>query len=131
MRAFIVNLPFAVAAVLMSACFYDPDLSKIAEEEDDGTGPAGETDSAPVDAGGVSGLGAECEESEDCSDFDADYCLTDPTQSDEPGHCTVSNCDTGGCPDAFQCCDCSGVGMAVICIPEDNVDIVSQFCSCD
>ena len=125
-------------ALAVSACFYDPDLSKISkddeaedtattekETEDAGDGDAGESSDE------FSGIGTVCEAaSDDCAEFDADYCLIDPTNPSEPGLCTVTGCDTRGCPDTYQCCDCSGLGMEIVCVPDASAAAVSVHCQC-
>lgn len=122
-----------LCAVVAQSCFYDPDLSKISEEPTETPGTAMNDGSGHGDAGDdeYSGLGTPCDaDSDDCDGFDADYCLADPTNPDTPGMCTVRDCDEKGCPDAYLCCDCSGVGMEVMCVPDDFAETVSAFCSC-
>ena len=132
MRPINLMLIIATAAVFgLTACFYDPDRSKIAEEED-----AGAEDAGPVDAGAASdwpwsGLGMACTEGgQECVEYDADYCLSDPSYPDEPGRCTVKQCDLKGCPDLYQCCDCSLLGMEIMCVPESYAEMISAYCQC-
>ena len=125
------------AAFAVSACFYDPDLSKISKDEDEDTATTetGTEDAGIDDAGEngdeFSGIGTTCEaKSDDCAEFDADYCLVDPTNPEAPGLCTITDCDTRGCPDAYQCCDCSELGMEIMCVPDASAAAVGPYCQC-
>ncbi len=132
-----------VAAFAVTRCFYDPDLSKITDDGNDGDTATSDTvtsDTATPDAGSsdtgesggsVSGIGTSCNGQGDaCAGYDADYCLMDPTNPDAPGMCTVRGCDTKGCPDTYLCCDCSGLGMEIMCVPEASAGTISAFCPC-
>jgi hypothetical protein len=135
MRTFEVMLSVAVTAALaISGCFYDPDLSKISKADDEGE-DTGTADTGNADAGGsdpvFTGLGMACDpEADDCAGYDADLCMANPAKPDDPGHCTIRDCDTTGCPDTYQCCDCSGIGMEIMCVPDDYLSLVAGFCSC-
>lgn len=131
------NLQLMLSMVVMlanSACFYDPDLSKISEDSaEEAVSDSSSADAGAVDAGengNFSGLGTVCHSTDECAGYAADYCLLDPTSPDSPGICTTTDCDTKGCPNAYQCCDCSGVGMEIMCVSDDSVAAVSAFCQC-
>jgi hypothetical protein len=131
MRSIKTMLPIVTIAVLIvTACFYDPDRSKIAQED------ANITDAAAVDSGAGSdwpwsGLGMVCDsESGECEEYDADYCLADPSNPGEPGRCTIKGCDIKGCPNLYKCCDCSGVGMEIMCVPDAYAELISTYCQC-
>lgn len=128
-----------VATFAFTACFYDPDLSRIPDDEDVDTGTGTGTGAAPGDAGDSdtggsggepSGLGAACTGEEACAGYDADYCLMDPTNTATPGICTVRGCDTKGCPSAYLCCDCSALQMEIMCVPEAASGTIAAFCPC-
>ena len=144
MRSFWPMLVAAgIAVFATSGCFYDPDLSKISKGDteaasDEGsdtgetdTGDAGvAADSGDTDTDAFGGIGTLCAEEGDCAEFDADYCLLDPTHPTDPGFCTVTECNVRGCPDAYQCCDCSGLGMEIMCAPEAAVAQIGVYCQC-
>jgi hypothetical protein len=94
--------------------------------EDTAPAEAG-TDAQPADdSSGASIFGEPCQDSWDCVG-DADYCLFDPIN--QVGVCTYDNCTADSCPKKFQCCDCTGIGLAVICAPE-NEPTLESMCSC-
>lgn len=113
-------------AFLVSGCFYDPDRSKISEEdtsEEDSVSDGGITDA---------GIGSECTEDKPCTDEEADFCLTSPMAPGEPGICTVKDCAPGDCPAGYKCCNCTGSSVmdVVACIPEDDVAFFEDYCTC-
>jgi hypothetical protein len=69
------------------------------------------------DAGADGGYLAPCNGHPDCASYEADYCMYDPF-GDEPGICLFQDCHPTSCPQDSLCCDCSGLAMPVICIPE-------------
>lgn len=62
----------------------------------------------------VTGFGAACTEQDQCADFEASYCDTYQSK------CTISDCTVApdSCPSAYDCCDLSLFGFAIMCIPE-------------
>ncbi|MCP4674479.1 MAG: hypothetical protein GY854_02970 [Deltaproteobacteria bacterium] len=102
-------LVIASLALLMAGCFYDPDRSKISEDETD------------------SGLGEDCTEDE-CTG-DADYCM--PFLN----ICTIENCDEmsdDSCPSLYTCCSCSdGTRSSTVCIPDDKTELSETTGACD
>jgi hypothetical protein len=85
-----------------------------------------------ADGGGVSGMGEECMTDADCEEYEADYCALDPFAPDDPGYCTVYDCEPGACPGDYVCCDCTGVGLeAPFCLqPADAEAAAGYGCTC-
>jgi hypothetical protein len=131
-------IPMAMTAALVaSSCFYDPDRSRIPDEGDSaGNEAATESESAGHDGGTASGwawsgLGMDCEAKSDaCAGYEADYCLVNPTNPGGPGKCTITGCDDKGCPDDYLCCDCSAVGMEIMCVPDFYEALIGTYCQC-
>ncbi|MCP4679959.1 MAG: hypothetical protein GY854_31600 [Deltaproteobacteria bacterium] len=94
---------------------------------DTDTGTGTDTGDAPAE-----GFGEYCTSSDDCVDFSpGNFCAIDPTTQD--GYCTVENCVSEDCPEAWQCCDCSGVPIVgwFACVTDSDADFVSTIgCSC-
>ena len=109
----------AVSVVLLSACFYDVDRSKI-PDDDEGSGS--------VDDGGLSGLGEPCSIDGQCDTEEANYCAVDTYTGQ--GVCTVKDCLNDGCPSEHQCCDCTGIGYPSFCVENSSVERLSDICPC-
>ena len=119
----------SIAAVFATfSCFYDPDRSKISDE--DAVVDSGSDDQ---DAGGWpwSGIGMECTlEDNACEGYEADYCLADPYNPKEPGVCTITDCIEQDCPSEYTCCDCTLVMGEELCVPSTYEEALSAYCDC-
>ncbi|MCP4603986.1 MAG: hypothetical protein GY847_26270 [Proteobacteria bacterium] len=104
----------AVAFLWCHGCFYDPDRDKIGIEK-------------------VTGLGEECEDTDDCVGFEAEHCLYNPGDNDA-GMCTIEDCDSDDCPGGYKCCDCSQSGIPdfniIACIPDELAYKLIIYCDC-
>jgi hypothetical protein len=59
---------------------------------------------------------------------EANYCLIDPRTPDAPGFCTIPDCEPGGCPTGYLCCNCF---VMVNCLSEVAAETaVAEGCSC-
>lgn len=81
------------------------------------------------------GLGDACTSSEDCAGKEADYCALDPAKPDEPGGCTLSNCNPGPtiCPQhlGLVCCAFSNIeDYPSMCIPVDVYEEYKSIVGC-
>jgi hypothetical protein len=94
-------------------------------------GSAGATD-VPNDTG----LGASCPDTSACTSADATFCLKDPLNPTAPGICTIANCTSEACGEAFDCCDCTSsvllgsVLTAPVCAPLSNVSDLTTLAGC-
>ncbi|MCP4600288.1 MAG: hypothetical protein GY847_07110 [Proteobacteria bacterium] len=83
-----------------------------------------------------SGLGVTCRTSADCEDYEADFCITDPMNPDDPGYCTFIDCAPGGCPSGWECCDCTQSGIVPeefrisACFGRDKVQLAESLGGC-
>jgi hypothetical protein len=92
----------------------------------------GDTETDTPDGGDDSGIGTTCSSSEDCADFEADYCALNPLAPEDPGYCTFENCESGECPDGYQCCDLTGLGLTVACLTDVDAEQAEGFgATCD
>ncbi len=85
--------------------------------EDTTDGDAGTAGDGAVSG---SGIGEPCADQPDCAQYEASACAVSPMTPDEPGYCTFADCDPGGCPAGYKCCDCSTSTM----VPEDQRGVV-------
>ena len=68
--------------------------------------------------------GSECE-----AYPEANHCLTDPRNPDAPGVCTIPDCEPGGCPAEYLCCNCFTI--IVNCMSETAAEAaITEGCSC-
>ncbi len=83
------------------------------------------------DADTVSGLGEECWDQDECAEYEADFCVLSILKPDDPGFCSIKDCNPGGCPDGYQCCDCSGLGSDIMCLTDEGAATAGGYgCSC-
>jgi hypothetical protein len=119
MRAsFLLVVMTAMVAALVSGCSYDTD---------------GEPYPVDTDTGADSGIGTECSDDTDCAGLEADLCALNPMDTEEPGYCTLVDCEPGECPGDYQCCDCEEVDpiYVIFCTHPDQVSLVEMAgCSC-
>ncbi len=88
---------------------------------------------AGTDTGGEAlpiGLEAPCTAGgSECADYpEASYCLYDIRTPDAPGICTIPDCEPGGCPTGYLCCNCF---VSVACMSETAAEEAErQGCGC-
>ena len=100
------------------------------DEDTSGNRPDASPDAA-TGQGAFQGIGTSCKENKDCADFAADYCAVNPAVG--VGFCTVKDCEPGGCPAGYTCCDCresSMVDQEAACITDDYVAGLQALAQC-
>jgi hypothetical protein len=99
---------------------WDPDILACREIADASAGDAGDD-----------GYLTPCDGPGECDAYEADFCLYDPAGT-VAGICVLQGCGEGTCPTDSLCCDCSGIGYPVICIPEAAVtgSLLETSCTC-
>ncbi len=102
-------------------------------------GADGTVEDTDTDTGDVfDGIGTPCADDAACASFNTDYCAVNPLTGE--GYCSAMDCDSGGCPDGYKCCDCTNsqsplpgvvVPQVVACLTDDDVTLVEMAnCTC-
>ena len=63
------------------------------------------------------------------ADYEADYCLYDPTK-DDPGICVFQDCEAGTCPAESLCCDCT-LFPVTLCLEDGVLSNPALEAACD
>ena len=137
-------LSLALAAVMVCACdiadedrcpegfVYNTELYSCELVDEDDTDTGVEPSDAGSDGAAGEGWGEICTGQEDCSDYEADYCLVSPFASDGNGYCTIVGCSSEECAAGFSCCDCTSLDWVVACIDDENAALAAQYgCECE
>ena len=98
-----------------------------ADTDADTDADAGADGGADTDTTADTGLGTECTSSDECAEFEADYCAISPLAPSEPGYCTFENCTPGSCPAPYLCCDLSALGYGIACLNEADATTAAGF----
>jgi hypothetical protein len=81
------------------------------------------------DQAGASGFGADCTDHSQCTQPDVDFCLVNPSSGE--GYCSKQDCEPGKCPTDFECCECTGLPMPVVCIKTSELQgFLGSACNC-
>ncbi|MCP4679593.1 MAG: hypothetical protein GY854_29695 [Deltaproteobacteria bacterium] len=113
---------------------------EVESDTDSDTNPQNPKDSGMDDGGaGITGLGIPCNNQSECDQYQADYCMLDPTNPTTEGSCTVKDCTTqpDDCPPSYICCDFPPLGDTFykghnICLPEAEIQaVIDVLGSCD
>ncbi len=107
-----------------------------------GTTPAPASDSGVADGGTtgtVTGLGEPCSDQPACAQYQANYCMLDPTNPEKMGICSVIDCTTqpDNCPANYTCCDFPPLADGFyngynICLPDAEIqEVLDVLGSCD
>ena len=109
-----------------------PCVAESTSPECDTDTDTGDTETDTPDGGDGTGLGTPCADDGDCAEFEADLCALNPLDPEAPGYCTFEDCTPGGCPEGYQCCDLSGLGLTIACLTDaDAVQAEGFGATCD